>query len=370
LIGKLHYPAKIFFNTDKISVCNMAPISLVSSAMGSNSPLLSLSPFSRLSVVIPNYNYADYVGAAIESALALDWPDVEVIVVDDGSTDNSAAVISGFGNRIRAIFQPNMKQYGACNTGFAASTGDAVIFLDSDDMLDPELAREVAGLWRPGLSKVQVQMRVVDSSGTPTGLVLPTFRPMPTPARIRKWASKTTAYPTPPGSGNIYARWFLEKIFPLDGSCGAASDSYCLAAAPFAGDVLSICRPLVSYRRHGGNDSHFGTDKTRFSRELKRAELRFHYSCRFHPDIRSRFPLLFLKSLEVSQFRVCSFRLTPELHTVDNDTTGKILVDLILSAISASSVQLRKRFVILCWMCLVLVAPVFLSKRLIARRYG
>ncbi|PXA96487.1 hypothetical protein DMC18_01345 [Caulobacter sp. D5] len=51
---------------------------------------------SKVSVVIPNYNYAEFVGAAIESALALDWPDVEVIVVDDGSTDHSKDVIGRY----------------------------------------------------------------------------------------------------------------------------------------------------------------------------------------------------------------------------------------------------------------------------------
>src|ERR1700712_2880659 len=64
----------------------------------------------RLSIIIPNYNYGNYVGLAIESALAVDWPDVEVIVVDDGSVDQSASVIRSFGERITAIFQDNATQ--------------------------------------------------------------------------------------------------------------------------------------------------------------------------------------------------------------------------------------------------------------------
>jgi glycosyltransferase involved in cell wall biosynthesis len=336
----------------------------------SRPPVPTLSPFSRLSVVIPNYNYAQYVGAAIDSALALDWPDVEVIVVDDGSTDGSAAVIRGFGSRIQAIFQSNMKQYVACNTGFAASTGDAVIFLDSDDMLDRELAREVAAVWYAGISKVQVQMRRVDARGKPTGAVLPTFQPMPTPERIRNWVNTTTAYPTPPGSGNIYARGFLEKIFPLDGSCGAFSDSYSLAAAPFAGDIVSVRQALVSYRRHGGNDSNIGMDKTRFARELQRAQQRFAYSCAFHEDFRANFASLFLQSPEVNQFRACSFRLTRDQHPVIADTRWLIMNDLCSGLFLASFMTVKKRIVVLIWAVLVLVLPLRYCELLISRRYG
>jgi GT2 family glycosyltransferase len=66
-----------------------------------------VSPMRRLSVVIPNYNYGRFIGSAIGSALALEWQDIEVIVVDDGSTDDSRSAIRGFGSRITAIFQEN-----------------------------------------------------------------------------------------------------------------------------------------------------------------------------------------------------------------------------------------------------------------------
>lgn len=82
----------------------------------------------RLSINIPNYNYGRYVRSAIESALHVDWSDVEVIVVDDGSTDDSWDVISAFGDQVIAVRQSNSGPRVACNEGFARSTGDVVIF--------------------------------------------------------------------------------------------------------------------------------------------------------------------------------------------------------------------------------------------------
>src|SRR6516165_4440859 len=106
----------------------------------------------KLSIIIANYNYRDFVGAAVESALAVDWPDKEVIIVDDASTDDSRTVIEGFTGKVAAYFRPKSNQLGAHIFGFEQSAGDIVIFLDADDLLEPEVMREVAQIWRPGVS--------------------------------------------------------------------------------------------------------------------------------------------------------------------------------------------------------------------------
>ena len=93
----------------------------------------------KLSIIIANYNYCDFVGAAIESALAVDWPDKEVIIVDDASTDASRDIIQGFCDRVTAYFRPKSHQLGAHIFGFEQSSGQIIIFLDSDDLLEPEV---------------------------------------------------------------------------------------------------------------------------------------------------------------------------------------------------------------------------------------
>ena len=98
----------------------------------------------RLSVVIASHNYERFVGAAIESALALRWSDVEVVVVDDGSTDGSRAVIQRYADRIKVLYTENSSQRVAANHGYAMTTGDVIIFLDADDVLPPELPERLA----------------------------------------------------------------------------------------------------------------------------------------------------------------------------------------------------------------------------------
>ncbi len=324
----------------------------------------------KFSIIIPNYNYGQFVGKAIQSALDVDWPDIEVIVVDDGSTDNSRAVIETFGTRITAIFQTNSTHRVACNMGFARSTGDAVIFLDSDDILLPSVAAEVAAVWTEQVSKVQFQMMRVDVNGDPIGRIFPKYDRMPTPEAVRHWAEETTAYPTPPGSGNAYARKFLEKLFPLDDSCGAFCDSACLAAAPFLGDVITIAKPFALYRRHADNDSNLLSDPCRFSREVARAEARWRFACRTAGlvGIQLNEQNLF-KSMDLLQLRVASLRVSPDLHPLTNDSRKRAMYDTFQAIWHFPAASLKYRMIIGMWAILTLLAPKKVAIHLITLRF-
>jgi glycosyltransferase involved in cell wall biosynthesis len=102
---------------------------------------------SLVSVVIPTYNHGALVPEAVESALAQSWPRVEVIVVDDGSTDDSPARLARFGSRIAVIRQEHRGPALARNAGIRASRGEWIGFLDSDDLWMPEkISRCMAAL--------------------------------------------------------------------------------------------------------------------------------------------------------------------------------------------------------------------------------
>lgn len=91
----------------------------------------------RVSVVIPTYNRADFLREAIASVLQQDYPGVELIVVDDGSRDATATIVGEFGPAIQYLWQENRGVSAARNRGMAASTGDLIAFLDSDDLWLP-----------------------------------------------------------------------------------------------------------------------------------------------------------------------------------------------------------------------------------------
>lgn len=202
----------------------------------------------RVSIVIDNYNYEAYVAQAIESALAQDWPDLEVIVVDDGSPDASAEVIQRYAGRVQVMVQPNQGQGSAYNAGFARATGVLVFFLDADDWLYPQAVREVAARWRPGVAKVQFRLDMVDRDGLAIG------RQVPRGMHDRDAAAVLRAFGTygsPPGSGNAYAAAYLRRVLPMDARAWRiGADSVPVLLAPLHGEVVSVPQALGAYRLH------------------------------------------------------------------------------------------------------------------------
>jgi len=88
----------------------------------------------QVSVIIPTYNREKYVARAVDSVLAQTYRDFEIIIVDDGSTDQTQQVLAGYGDRIRYVYQENAGPGAARNLGIRISTGEYLAFLDSDDM--------------------------------------------------------------------------------------------------------------------------------------------------------------------------------------------------------------------------------------------
>lgn len=89
---------------------------------------------SKVSVILVVYNGENYVAEAIESILAQDYADREVVVVNDGSTDRTQEIIDSFGGYLRSIYQPNQGLGAGRNTGIDAASGDYLAFLDHDDL--------------------------------------------------------------------------------------------------------------------------------------------------------------------------------------------------------------------------------------------
>jgi len=325
-----------------------------------------------VSFIVANYNYETYLSACIDSALASDWPKIEIIVIDDGSVDGSRAVIESYGSRITPIFQANSGQRVANNTGFAASKGDIIVFLDADDTVSPDFASAVVAAWGPTVSKVQVQMIHMDSDGLQYGAPFPAWRHLPSPAEIRQWVLTTSEYPTPPGSGNAYARSFLQRIFPISERHDISTDSTCLALAPLMGDVISIRSPLAHYRRHDKNDSALRGNAKLFAREVARAMQRQASAAIYTNATNVEAPKedALRRSWYVLQLRIASMRLAPEGHPLPGDGRLTAIFDTMRNLLLPGSEPSKRRVKLTAWALATLLAPQKAASWLITKNFG
>lgn len=121
----------------------------------------------RISVVIPTYNYADFIGEALDSVFGQSFTDYEVIVVDDGSTDNTRDVVAPYGARVQYYFQQNQGLAVARNVGLRLAIGDYITYLDADDIWERDNLRVKVEILRddPELGGVFSDFAVFDANG-------------------------------------------------------------------------------------------------------------------------------------------------------------------------------------------------------------
>lgn len=220
------------------------------------------------SIVINNHNYGRFLGDAIVSALAQTYPHVEVIVLDDGSADDSRKVIEGYGERVRAIFKSNGGQASALNAGFAVCSGDVVLFLDSDDVLFPAAVETVVREWRNGLALVFFPLEKVDADGRGRGQLTGGITVADPALRPFSFGS--------PMSGNAFCRKLLEKVMPIpEDPWRLGADRYLISASSVLGGVKLTPIPLAKYRLHGKSASATEPSLTEARREI-RSSFIFH----------------------------------------------------------------------------------------------
>lgn len=207
----------------------------------------------RVSVVIPAFDASSYVAEALRSVLDQTRPPDEVIVVDDGSTDDTATIAASFGTAVRVLQQPHTGPGAARNSGVAASTGDIVAFCDADD------------IWLP--DKLTAQLDLIDDPARPLAVFCGASEFLspeldPTTSRRRPPIDEIPIARLP--SALLATRAALDQVGPfLDEDSTGEWVPWCIRLVD-AVEVRSAPGLLIQRRLHDHNTS--GTDGARSAR--------------------------------------------------------------------------------------------------------
>jgi hypothetical protein len=314
-----------------------------------------------VSVIIDNFNYARFIRAAIDSVLAQTYAPIEVIVVDDGSTDNSRDVISSYGSRVSAVFKSNGGHASAFNAGFRASRGSIVIFLDADDALLPSAVEEVVRAWHPGTAKAQFVLAHVDADGHALGAIVPFSPGQMLDGDIRASILDAGGYVGVPTSGNAFARTVLDRLLPLSESqWRQAADTSLEIIAPFLGDVISLRKTLGCYRVHEANHGMLGDDldprKLRvkiiidLQREWALSEFASRSGFTIPCDWAAREPAHL-------KYRLASLRIDPAHHPLMDDRPTRLMLMGLKSTWRNAGYNLKSKVFHTVWFPLAALLP-------------
>lgn len=220
--------------------------------MSAGGPAWTALPATPLvSVVIPAFNHARYIEECVDSVLSQDHPAIEVIVVDDGSTDGTLERLQAYGTRITLLMQRAGRQARARNLALGVARGELVAFLDSDDRYRPGRIRAAVQAFQddPAAALVWSDYRRVDAEGR----VL----------EVCRWRPRDDSFARELIAGNpicnataTVRRAVLDEIGGFDERVPRVCDGaawYQIAARGHR--FVHLPLPLLDYRAHGANDS-------------------------------------------------------------------------------------------------------------------
>ncbi len=301
------------------------------------------------SIIINNYNYEHFLNVAIDSALRQTYPYVEVLVVDDCSTDGSQDIIASYGDRIIPVLRKsNGKQAAALNSGFEKSNGEIVLFLDADDYLLPNAVESIVAAFQPGIGKVHFRLQVVDGEDHLLGYSIPSVGMSLATGEVWRKLLQTSSYVSSPMSGNAYRRETLTPVFPIPDAYKTTADDYLMISTPFyAGKLAGVDEAIGAYRVHDNNQwaltSVSGSRFRRFvNHDLQNFSLLRQRAEAFNQQIPED---LERRSLGRIWSRLASLRLEPQDHPVNTDQVLKLILWGLTALWKFSSHNLPKRII-------------------------
>lgn len=212
----------------------------------SNRPLVS--------VLINNYNYGRFLPEAIDSALSQTYKNIEVVVVDDGSTDDSRGILASYGNRVVSVLKENGGQSSAFNAGFAQSCGEIICFLDSDDIFAAEKVETIVKVFEEHLEIGWCfdRVRKFDHTTGEQNVLVAEWDAGRVDFRRDMAAGAPPNMPTIT-SGISIRREVLARILPMPEFIRITSDGYIKLSALALAEGWRIADEVTLQRIHGSN---------------------------------------------------------------------------------------------------------------------
>ncbi len=210
-----------------------------------------MNNFPLITVIVVNYNYGRYLGECVDSILAQTYPNMEVFIVDDGSTDCSLSVLEPYRNRVRIIQQKNKGVSNARNAGILESRGQWIAFVDSDDAWRPEKLQEQSKYFGDSaVGMVFCGVEYVDDSGLCLGYTFPEVATDILPQLVT-FAPLTIAG----GSTAVVRAECLRDLRGFDDSLSTAADLDMWTRIAAQYKIRAVTAPLVKCRRHSSSMS-------------------------------------------------------------------------------------------------------------------
>jgi hypothetical protein len=337
---------------------------------------------AKVSICIANYNYGQFIGETIESCLAQTHNDLEIVVADDGSTDNSKAVLGSYGEKIVALYGENCGQTLSLRRAVAASSGALVITLDADDLLDPDTAARVVAAYEadPSVARIQWRLRVVGAQGESTGITFPPAHwVMPEGDLCHRVLTRRT-YLWPPTSGNAFPRSVIELIFSatcdrrqLDPELRQAVDLLLADSSALIGPIVNLSDTGGSYRRHGNNDSALTTRyPVRYLHHKVNEIVASHAAaCAVADELGIDCPSDPRVALDwaFAGYRLASLRLEPRTHPFPEDRVIALAARGIRAVLTQPDYAVMARLKRGLWFAATGLAPNATARKLIERMY-
>jgi glycosyltransferase involved in cell wall biosynthesis len=216
-----------------------------------------------VSILINNYNYAHFLPDSINSALNQTYSNTEIVVVDDGSIDNSKQVIESYGNQITYIFKKNGGQASAFNAGFQASKGEIICFLDADDTYTPDKIIKIVEFFRqyPNADWLFHQLDDVDVTGKSLELKRDVGVSELIFIDLREQILKGGNLPKFQATSALcFKRKLIAKFLPMPEQLRISADHFLRLASIYMSPGILSPDKLATHRIHGANLFEFNSD--------------------------------------------------------------------------------------------------------------